>query len=130
MTFDFSLLLPKESIKIGQLEIPKYGSLTPLELRQMQDIADLDVLAYRSAIAAILLVSRCGASEPDMDRLPIAVIRQIYDFAINELNEWQAPEGDEKKQQPPTGEISTGDSGLSTPMPSSGDALSTSSENP
>jgi hypothetical protein len=58
-----------------------------------------------------------------MEDIPMGVTREIYDFAMNELNEWKKPSEDSEKKQP-TGENSTGDLGSNILTPNSGDAQS------
>ncbi len=132
LPFDLQKLVPKESIKFGSVTIPKYGSLTPLEQDALAAVDDsLSMALYKPAIVKAFLICRCDIPEDtDLTKVPKHLIEPVYDFVINEINEWKPKSNEQGEKKEPTGLNSTTSSDLNIPAPNSGDAQSTSSELP
>ena len=94
LPFDIYRLLPKESIKFGNIKIPKYGSLTPLEQEALNAIDDqLLFPRFKAEFCKILIQSRVENVDKDLDlnNVPIHLLDELYEFGMNEARQWITP---------------------------------------
>lgn len=135
LPFDLEALLTDEYFAIGSLNIPKYGSLTPKEFKVLNAYMDDETVVtqadYALGVVSEIAALRCDVAKETFDDVPRHLINGAYEFILNESREWKTeevtPEPTEGKS---IGSISTLDSDLTTPMPSSGIAPLTWSELP
>lgn len=132
LPFDLQKLVPKESIKFGSVTIPKYGSLTPLEQDALAAVDDsLSMALYKPAIVKAFLICRCDIPEDtDLTKVPKHLIEPVYDFVINEINEWKPKSNEEGEKKELTGSDSTTSLDSTTLTQNSGTVQPTSSELP
>jgi hypothetical protein len=119
LPFGLGKLGTGEYLELGELRIPRYGSLTVAE---HIEIAKIDVTAagakYNSDCLTILVKSRCkdiGAF--DLKHVPTHLLKAGIDFFYNELREWKdakTGEVDEEAIKKLTGLKSSGGSELAS----------------
>ena len=103
LPFDvFDLIEPEgEPLRLGKIEIPRYGSLTPQEYEAFQSIS---VVTNRDV--TVILLKRVFKDlnreqlESLVDQLPIQYQAKAADFFINESRQWrEVADSTEKKSQ-------------------------------
>lgn len=119
--FNLKIESPYPSLKVGDLEIPAYGSLTVNESITLQRLSASDehsvIGAYYAdvieeiAISRIINYIRDDSVASPFYALPVKVLEDAIAWVKKEQNEWQEtePETAEKKVETPTGEASFGD---------------------
>lgn len=136
LPFDLEPLLPNEHFAIGDIRLPKYGSLTPREIKLLSDIFDEDAIVTAldqkiAIVAGITCLRWKEVSRELFQDIPKHLIEGAYDFIINESREWKSQEIEpEITEGKSIGADSTTDSDLTIPMQNSGMLQPTSSELP
>lgn len=125
LPFDLDIENKDRNFKLGNLEIPSYGSFTPKESKLLDDAEvnnDLPTSFWYVDALAIFLVSRCAysleAAKDALLNLPAHLLEEGFDWIRKEGNRWRPEEPDAeeaKKPETPTGQESIGDSSSDTP---------------